>query len=382
MLKNMIKIKISGKNINRFVDKMYRNKIDILDLEYIDRNQINIKINYSDYNKIEKIRSIYNYEIIDSYGKIKIRKIISINKYLILFILFGILIIYLLSNIIFNVDIATDNKEMKELIISEMRENKIYKYSVKKKYKDIKKIIEKIKYNNKNRIEWLDIKIQGTRYIVNLLERKEKKNKKEEEPRNIIAKKSGIIKNILGSKGVIVENVNNYVNKGDIIISGEIKNNEVVKDKVAAEGTVYAEVWYKVEVEFPLVETKTIKTDKFNQKINFKIFNNYLISGKFKDYLREDKVIYKNLLLPFSIVLNKDQKVLKKDNIYIPEEAIDKAYKLGIKKIEDMLEKNEYIILKKKLNYFIKGSTIELEIFFKVYEDITDYGNIAYEVKE
>ena len=40
-----------------------------------------------------------------------------------------------------------------------------------------------------------------------------------------------------------------------------------------------------------------------------------------------------------------------------------------------MLNKDEYIISKNTLNFSSNSSKIEVDVFFKVYEDITDYKN-------
>ena len=47
------------------------------------------------------------------------------------------------------------------------------------------------------------------------------------------------------------------------------------------------------------------------------------------------------------------------------------------KKIQDTLNEEEYIISKKVLKNVEKHSTIYMEIFFKVYEDITSSENIS-----
>ena len=44
-----------------------------------------------------------------------------------------------------------------------------------------------------------------------------------------------------------------------------------------------------------------------------------------------------------------------------------------MKKINSSLSKDEYIISKKALNYSVDDSKIMVDVFFKVYENITDY---------
>ena len=55
------------------------------------------------------------------------------------------------------------------------------------------------------------------------------------------------------------------------------------------------------------------------------------------------------------------------------EQALKKAEDLAMKKINSSLSKDEYIISKKVLNYSVDDSKIMVDVFFKVYENITDY---------
>ena len=76
--------------------------------------------------------------------------------------------------------------------------------------------------------------------------------------------KDAIIKKIVASNGEIISNVNSYVKKGDIIVSGEIKHNEEIKKLVKAKAKVYGEVWYKVNITIPLTYYEEIYTNNVN----------------------------------------------------------------------------------------------------------------------
>ena len=373
---NMISIKVSGKNIDRFINKIIDNKINIINLKYINKNSIIIKINYLDYEKINSIKSIYNYKLVNIYGIIKIKKIIRVNKYLLLFLSLFSIIILILSNVVFFVEINTDNVYIKNLIISELKSNNVYKYSFKKDYNELSNITKNIIKNNNNLIEWLDIKVEGNKYIINFLERKINEEVKKNENRHIVASKSGIITSINGSSGVILKKVNDYVNKGDIIISGEIKNNEELKAITSADGEVYAEVWYNVTVTYPLFENNEIIKKENSSMYNINFLSSSLFKSKYDNYIRNKKNIISNNLLPIGIYKNIDTLVIKNDSVYLVEEAVDKAYCYAKNKVLKMLKKDEEIISQKKLNYFVKGSTIVLDVFFRVNENIVAYEKI------
>ena len=64
------------------------------------------------------------------------------------------------------------------------------------------------------------------------------------------------------------------------------------------------------------------------------------------------------------------------------KEALKKATEKAINKIKKQLKKDEYIINYKQLKVDENNSTIEVEVFFSVCEDITDSKEIYPEVIE
>ena len=67
------------------------------------------------------------------------------------------------------------------------------------------------------------------------------------------------------------------------------------------------------------------------------------------------------------------EKLSKENTKYTIDEAIDIAKQKSIDAINSKLNDKEYIISSKNLKVEIKESKIILEMFFSVYEDITDY---------
>ena len=58
-LRSSIVLNIKGKNVNRFINKLVKQNIDILNIKYINYKEIEIRVFKSDLEKIEKIKSIY-----------------------------------------------------------------------------------------------------------------------------------------------------------------------------------------------------------------------------------------------------------------------------------------------------------------------------------
>lgn len=383
-LDNILKIKIEGRNLERFIQRILKNKIEIIELKYLNYKEAYIKIFAKDYKKLKEIKTIYSISIIDSYGIIKLKKKLKFNSFLITMILIGFVTLLVLTNMIFSIDVIHNNKEVRNFILNELSNNNIKVGTFRKSYKSLENIKKNILSKYKDKIEWLEIERMGTKYIVRLELRQLKKEKKVYGNRNVVAKKAAIIKKIEAKNGEIIRNVNEYVSKGDVIISGEIKLNDEVKGIVSAEGTIYGEVWYNVKTEFPLLYKEEKLTNNKNKVYTIKILNKTFELFNFKPYKEKkinEKVIFKSIYIPFLITKQEQTEIIKIENIYTEEEAINQASLVALKKMESQLNDNEYVIDQKNLKVSIKDSKIVLDTFFTVYEDITDYIKIE-EIKE
>ena len=383
--KNVIKLNIKGKNIERFIRRLISHNIEILDMSYPNRNEVNIKVYAKEYEKITELKSIYEVSLLDTYGMIKIKKVINMNRVLFLFIVVGICFLYFLSHIIFTIEIVHTDKDLRTLLQKELEQHGIKEGSFKKNFHELETIKNDIIERHKDTIEWLEIENVGTKYIIRVEERKLPDTNTESGNQNVIAEKSAIIKEVHATSGEIIRNVNDYVSAGDVVISGEIKLNDEVKSYTRAEGTVYGEVWYRSTIEFPYVyherkingKTKDVYTIRF-LNFRFELFN----FSPYKNKNIEEKVIWKHRFLPFSLVKETQQEVEVVENIYTEEQAIAAAEELGIEKMKSKLGDKERILDSKNLKVEIKESKIEVDMFFTVFEDITAYQKIEEPLKE
>lgn len=377
MINSYYKIKIIGKNPKRFLNYLIKMHINLLDIEY-DNDYVYIKIYESDYNKIVDIKTSYKFEIVKRYGIVGLKYIIRFHLVFLICCFIGFIILNILSNICFSIEVVHNNRELRNLIINDMNKYGIKKYGFVVGYNKKEAIANKILNNHKDKLEWLEITRVGVKYIVNLEERIIDKDIHNNNLQNIVAKKKGIIKKIDASNGEVVRKVNEFVNKGDIIISGNITKNEKVKDQTHAEGIVYAETWYKARVVIPLKYRKEVLLNKSRYLIKMK-FNNHSVAlfNSYKYYSDKKLLSLNNRLLPFNISLVKryKKKVISYDFDY--KEALEKALLISGNKIEEKLDMDEYIISKKVLKKRRKNSTIEVEVFFRVYENITKASNLA-----
>ena len=374
-LESSVKVVIEGKNVNNYIKRVIKDKINIINLKYLDYNKVEITIKYNDYLKLKDHRSIYKLKVIEKYGKLKIKDKLKKNYILLLFLLIGIFIIVFLSNIIFNIEIIHSNKEIIELVEKELKNNGIEKYGLKKSYQELEQIEDKILENNKTTLEWIEIEVVGTKYIIRIEERKIKENNTSNKYQNIVMGKSGILKKIIATSGEKVKEINTFASKDNVVISGIITKPNGETIYTSASGSVYATVWYTINVEYPYHYKEEVLTGKSKEVYYIKLFNkriSLLDFNKYKNFQSEPNIIISNNIFPISLIKEKQYEVNIIDEIYTKEEIINKAIELSERrllssnsKIESINEVN--VISKENLD-----SKIKLKLFLSVTEEVSE----------
>lgn len=374
---NSYVLKITGKRIDTFIMLLVRFNICFRKVKS-GKDYIIIEVLEEDYEKLKKIKTTYEIEILKRKGLIYFTHFIKVRKLFIISILFGFIFLTFLTNIIFDVKVVLDDEELREIILTDLTELGISKYKFKVSYKEKEKIEGRILDKEKELLEWIEIEEKGVNYEVNVIKRVKNQEVKETEPRNIVASKSGMITRIVADAGEVVTKKNAYVNKGDILISGLIKNNDNIVSKVSAKGKVFAEVWYKVSLNLPYTysERKETSNHKNVLEINF-LNNNIELTSlyQYKNYNGKKNIIWKHSLLPLSISYTEKREV-ELLNINFSEDNLDTVYELALEKLKNKLGSDIKVIDRKVLKKERNTDRIDIELFYKIEEDITSYSSL------
>ncbi len=367
-IKNSDKLNVVRKLLNR----------EILYYEFKeDKNSFLIKVNYSDFSKIRIIFGKKNVKVVRYFGKLGIIKFIKKHYIILICLLWGYILLTLLSNTIFEIEIVSNDNKMIKILLRELEYNGIEKYRFKKSYSELNKIKNNILNENKDILEWIEIESHGTKYIVNFTPRIiPEDNTEDMKPQNIVAKKDAVIKHIESDKGEIVKEINEYVKKGDVIISGNImRNEETLVSQVKASGKVFGEVWYTVNTTVPYKFTEYSPSGEIINHVYIDIFGKKMtLIGKYNSKYShiEKEVLIDKPYLFFKVIKEKKEIYEYKEYTLNKEEALKEAINRSVKSVEVKLNNNEYILDKKVLKIEEYSSKINIEVFFKVYENITD----------
>lgn len=369
-MNNMIYISISKVTYLNVVNFIIRNNICYKDLKVIN-DKIYLVI---EEDSLFLFKSEFeSVNVIKRYGINGIKDFLKKHYILLISVLISYLVIILLSNIIFEIDVSTSNTLLKEKVLEYLKSKGVEKYKFIKSKDKIDDIKKSILEENQDSLEWIEIERVGTKYIVYLTERVINSDTTDNRKTNIVALKDGMIKYILVNSGTKLKEVNEIVKKGDVLITGNIIKDEKIVDQINASGRVYAEVWYKVNTEVPYKHVVYEKTGKMINHVYLKMFGfKFTLIGKYETNksMNEEETLIEKPYLFFKVIKETKELYDYKTVNLTSEEAYEEALKRSDKSIMDKLNLDEYIIDKKVLKKEALRSKINIEVFYRVYENI------------
>lgn len=354
--KILVRIKVYNKE--QFYIRILERNISLNNIKYKDKYII-CKIKESDYKTLSRY---YKIEILKEFNTHELFK--HLKKYYLeyLSIILGIILFNLFINTICYVDIRTTNRGLASKISKVLDIYNLKRFTLKKDYNYLAKVKQELLKTYPDELEWVEIKNDGMKYIITLEERKKILPNTKNDRCDVIATKDALVTKVIAQSGVVMVKPNTYVRAGDVLISGEIKYNEEIKNTVCAKGIVYGEVWYDVKMSLPKTYQEKIYTDKYRYNLELSHNKDYKIfKSRLKDYDTKRKTLIS--ILGFKINLLKEEEIIYLTKEYTEEELdiridelIQEKVGLKLKEGEEILYKN---ILKKELNH----SKIDIDVF-------------------
>ena len=322
-----VNITVEGFFVERFINSCFAKEIFLWNLERDKSTYLKARISVRDFKKIRKIAR-------NTKCKVKINSKkglpILINKYkkrkiFFAFLIMIIIVIFILTRFIWNIDVIGNKKISSEEIIELLEQNDI-KVGMFRKKVDKEKIINEIRME-RNDISWIGIDVEGTNLKVSISESDPAPEvENPNEVCNIIADKDGEIAKIIVQNGTARVNIGDFVRKGDLLVEGIMEGKYTGIRSVPAKAEIFAKIVFEKEEKVTLLQEKKEKTGNKEKKIEIKL-NNFKINfnkrlSKFEKY---DTIIKKKKLRFFS-------------NYYFPIEIIE------ITNLETKTEQVEYSV--------------------------------------
>ncbi len=366
-MNEMVWLRYKGKDYNRVLVKLHLIGINLLEIKVQD-NYLYIKVYKND---VEKINKYYKFKIYKKTGFNLLMDKIKHNWIFMIALIGGALLFLILNNMIVKVRVIHENKEIRELLETELEEYGLKIPCFKKSYKKLDKIKQEILDKYPDKLDWMEFEVTGMVLNVRVEERIITDIKKDDKVCNLVATKDGMINNLKVFKGEAKVGLNDYVRKGDILISGIIMYNDSIKNYVCASGEVYAKAWYTVSVSIPLRVEEIEETGK--KKYNIIYENNEIKKEVLKKRFNNYNSKLKNVLqiFDFNLYLETEYEVKKVVREIGEEEAIKLGMEKAVNSINIKNKEKSMIIDKKVLKKSINNSKMDIDVFIATSELIS-----------
>ncbi len=380
-MNKIVWVKSKCNDYYKFINKIKYINIKILEIKY-EHSYIYLKIDSKYLDKLNKYLVSYKFSIVNSTGIYDILNKIKRNYIFCICLLIGVILFFIMSNMVVKINIIHESKEIREIIKDELDEYGIKVLSFKKSYKELDKIRGKILDKYPEKLDWMEFDVDGMIINVRIEERIITDTSKSDKVCNLVAAKSGIINDIKIEQGEVLVNINDYVNEGDILVSGVINYNEEMKRSTCAKGEVYATTWYTVDVKIPFRYNEYEETGKKKYNIVWEYNQNkhQILRERFETYNSYLKNILK--IFDFNLYVETEMETKKKLKTYTEEEALEVGINKAIENVEIKLGEKDEIIDKKVLKKVVNNSTMDIEVFVIVKELISSEEEIIVDTKE
>ncbi|MBP2241670.1 hypothetical protein J2Z40_002242 [Cytobacillus eiseniae] len=374
----IITVEIRGKGIERLINTFTRNGILIWHVKRHGTESVTIKMRLKDVHKIRPIirGSECKVTFLRRTGIPFLFKRLIKNSGFIIGAAAFLLVIFLLSNMVWGIEIKGAGPETEHKIRKELDEIGVEKG----KLQFLLENVEGIQRHLSNQIEeitWVGVELKGTTFHFQVVEKNEPEQPEYASPGHLVAKKKGVIVDMFIEEGQPIVSIHDHVKPGQLLVSGEI-GKEGKTEIVAAKGEVFAETWYKTDVKYSLKRTFQVFNGNEKQKHFIGIGDWQMpIWGFGKVEYQEFETEYnkKNFRflkweLPISYTHTTIREREQETKILTNEEAFAAAKVEARNDIRNKLNENDKIKGEKVLHKSVEDGKVILSIHFQIIENI------------
>ncbi|AOY77555.1 sporulation protein YqfD [Clostridium formicaceticum] len=269
-LRGYVIIKIEGLALERFINMCIAREIYLWDIQRINYTTLEAKIGIKAFKTLRKLARRAGCKVYISekngypfwFSKVKKRKMLILGAF------FSLILLLVVSSFVLIIDV-TGNENVSKAEILTVLEEIGFKPGVNRYAIDLREI-ENNALINIHELAWIGIEINGIHAKIEVVEKTPPPPKIDKNiPCDVIARKSGVIEQVIARNGDAVVEKGDIVSSGDLLITGLIER-EVMEAPIYlhAYGEVYARTYYEVEKSVPLMKINKEKTgEKYTRRI-------------------------------------------------------------------------------------------------------------------
>ncbi|MBE3554615.1 MAG: sporulation protein YqfD [Thermicanus sp.] len=374
---------LSGKYVERFINDVIRDGVELWDIRLLPNHFFQLRIGIHDFFRLKphlrktktRIHGIRRIGF-----PFMLRKMLKRKGFLFGFFLF-IVMMYMLTSVVWRVEVFGTERIPKDEVYHYAEKIGIKPWTFKWKLSNLGGLEKQLKEGIPE-AAWVGLRIEGVVVKITVVEKVKAEENLLVNPRHLVAKKSAVITDMLVEKGNPVVTRNQFVHKGELLVSGFLgSSGEEGKQKaVSAKGSVWGEVWYDSTITIPLTQEVPLYTGE-RKKSYFLVVGDLWIKvwgfGKEteKSYDIEESrhhLYFRSKKLPFGWEVEEKRAykptLLKRTK----EEAIRLGLQLARKDLLIKAGEGSKIKEEKVLQQWVEHDKVYLKVHYAVIENIVE----------
>ncbi|MFK2824407.1 sporulation protein YqfD [Bacillus sp. B190/17] len=374
----VIFVKLQGKGAERFINRLTRSRVPIWHVTRQEEQVITFSCSLRHIHKIRKAARTFDGEVYFYRGEgfpFLMKRLLKSSGFIVGVCAFFIIIL-LLSNVVWRIDIGGASPQMEHEIRKELASMGIKKGKFILGLDDPETVQQKL-LDRVEGLTWIGVEVKGSTFHFRVVEKNEPKKKEQKGPRHLVASKEAVIVKLFVKKGQAAVKRDQFVHKGQLLVSGLIGTEEKQKE-VAADGEVLGETWYKTTVEMPIATEFHVLTGRHVTKHMLEVktfrlpiwgFKNHSFANHKKDE-QIHSVSFLGMKLPISYVETTYYESKQTNRSYTEKEAELHALEAARKDLRAKLPEEAEIRGEKVLQRQLTNGKVKLTIHFQVLENI------------
>ncbi|MFS1517874.1 sporulation protein YqfD [Bacillus sp. SCS-151] len=374
----VIQVNAKGKGIERFINQCIQNDINIWNVKRQGTESVTFFMLLKDVSKVRRVVRTFDCKLffIQKVGLPFLMKKVLTNSGFLLGVLLFFVIMILLSNIVWQIEIDGAQPQTEHQIYQHLDEMGVKKGKLQFLLEDVD-VIQQQLTNNIDSITWIGVELRGTTYHFQVVEKEEPEEPEQIGPQHLVAKKESVITEMFVEEGQAIVEINQHVNKGELLVSGMIGKEDNTQI-VAARGKVYGETWYRATVKTPLSQTIHVLTGNSKSK-HLLSFGGITLpfwgfaKNDYRNYETYETIKDLHLLnwkLPVSYMKNVIRETETVERVYSVKQAKELAIESARTELQTKLDEDATIKEEKVLHETNENGKLKVEIIYTVIENI------------
>ncbi len=373
-----VEVRVSGVGADRFVNYLVRDGVFVKQMRRLNVDQIVFQIQVRDVPKLrEHARGKrLKFHFTKRLGFPFVLQRWRLNSGLLVGALLFTMIIFVLSNIVWQIQIDGASVKTEHLIRKELDklDVKVGKFSFSEGNVDE---VQKRVTNKVPSVTWVGVEVRGSVYHLQVVEKKQPKPNIDESYSQLVSNKKAYIVSTFVETGQVLVEKRQLVNKGDVLVSGNIgKDDKLIY--VGAKGVVMGETWYQTTSEVPIESTFSRLTGTSKTKTALTLFGFHIpIWGFFNPDYKMAKMDAEQLdfhfwkwTLPIGLAKTHIQETKQTKRKLTFDEAVKVAKENARTDLQKQLPSGAKIMKENLLQKQVSSDKVTIKVHYEVIENI------------